>query len=122
MLNRAPVAFPYAVDGRGRTAEDDRDAHVRSLVELVLFTAPGERVMRPAFGSGLLTLVFAPNGDELVSTTQFLIVGALQQTLGDVIDVSAVDVTHDEATLRIAVAYVVRATQTPVTTVLEHAL
>jgi phage baseplate assembly protein W len=119
---KAPVAFPYAIDGRGRTAEDDPDAHVRALIELVLFTAPGERVMRPTFGSGLLSLVFEPNSDELVATTQFLIVGALQQVLGDIIDVASVDVQHDEGTLRIAITYVVRATQTGVTTVLEHAI
>lgn len=122
MIEKAPVAFPYGIDGRGRTAEDGADAHVRSLVELVLFTAPGERVMRPSFGSGLLTLVFEPNGDDLVATTEFLIVGALQQVLGDIIDVASVDVVHDESTLRITIAYVVRATQSGATTVLEHAL
>lgn len=122
MPGKAPVAFPYAIDGRGRTAESDPDPHVRALVELVLFTAPGERVMRPTFGSGLLTLVFEPNGDELAATTQFLIVGALQQTLGDIIDVASVNVVTDDGTLRIAIAYVVRATQTAATTVIEHPL
>ena len=38
-----------------------RDDHLRDLIEQVLFTAPGERVMRPDFGSGLLALVFEPN-------------------------------------------------------------
>ena len=33
---------------------------MRDLVEQVLFTAPGERVNRPTFGSGVLQLVFAP--------------------------------------------------------------
>ena len=49
----------------------------------MLFTAPGERVNRPDFGSGLLQLVFAPNSDELAGATQFLVQGALQQWLGD---------------------------------------
>ena len=31
-----------------------RTTHVRDLIEQVLFTAPGERVNRPTFGSGLL--------------------------------------------------------------------
>ena len=54
------VDFPYDVDRRGRTRATDDDEHIRDLVEQVLFTAPGERVNRPAFGSGLLQLVFAP--------------------------------------------------------------
>ena len=60
---------------------------MRDLIEQVLFTAPGERVNRPDFGSGLLQLVFAPNSDELAAATQFLVQGALQQWLGDLIEV-----------------------------------
>ena len=86
------VDFPYHVDARGRTAPATDDDHVRDLIEQVLFTAPGERVNRPTFGSGLLQLVFAPNSDELATATQFLVQGALQQWLGDLIEVEAVDV------------------------------
>ena len=43
------------------------DAHVRDLIEQVLFTMPGERVMRPTFGIGLAQLVFQPNSDELAT-------------------------------------------------------
>ena len=56
------VDFPYRVDGRGRTAlAESDDAHIRELLEQVLFTVPGERVNRPDFGCGLLQLVFEPN-------------------------------------------------------------
>ena len=71
--------FPYHFDGRGRTADDRRADHIRDLIEQVLFTAPGERVMRPDFGSGLLALVFEPNSTALAATTQMLVQGALQQ-------------------------------------------
>jgi phage baseplate assembly protein W len=106
------VDFPYHFDARGRTAEVDYDAHVRDLIEQVLFTAPGERVNRPDFGSGLLRLVFAPNSSELAATTQYLVQGSLQQYLGDLIQVDAVDVTSEDSTLRVLVRYVVRRTQT----------
>ena len=86
------VDFPYHVDGRGRTADADADDHLRDLIEQVLFTAPGERVMRPDFGSGLLALVFEPGGPELVATTQFLVQGALQRELGHLIAVESVEV------------------------------
>jgi Bacteriophage baseplate protein W len=104
------VDFPYAVDRRGRTAATGEDEHVRDLVEQVLFTAPGERVNRPSFGSGLLQLVFAPLSDELATATQFLVQGALQQWLGDVIEVEAVEVEGEDSTLGIRVVYTVRRT------------
>ncbi len=107
----APIASPYAIDGRGRTAETARDAHLRDLIEMVLFTAPGERVMRPTFGSGVLGLVFAPNSQELAATTQMLIAGALRTWLGDLIDGRAsVTVASEDATLTITVSYVDRST------------
>ena len=99
------VDFPMDFDARGRTAETDPDAHIRDLIEQVLFTIPGERVNRPDFGSGLLQLVFAGNSDELAATTQFLVQGALQQWLGDLIQVDAVEVENDDATLRVTVDY-----------------
>ena len=103
--------YPFHVDSRGRTAQTDSDEHIRDLIEQVLFTAPGERVNRPTFGTGLLQLVFIPTSDELVTATQFLIQGALQQWLGDVIQVEGVVVERDEGTIRVNVQYVVRRTQ-----------
>jgi phage baseplate assembly protein W len=87
------IDFPFHTDNRGRTGETGDDDHVRDLIEQVLFTTPGERVNRPDFGSGLLQLVFAPLSDELTATTQFLVQGALQQWLGDIIQVGRVEVT-----------------------------
>ena len=106
------VDFPYHFDRRGRTAApDDQDAHIRDLIEQVLFTAPGERVNRPDFGSGLMQLVFQPNSVELAAATQVLVQGSLQQWLGDLIVVEAVEVEAEDATLRVTVQYVVRRTE-----------
>jgi phage baseplate assembly protein W len=102
------IDFPFDLDGRGRTAATDADDHIRDMIEQVLFTAPGERVNRPGFGSGLLQLVFAPNSDELAAATQFLVQGSLQQWLGDLIDVEAVEAESVDSTLRVTVRYVVR--------------
>jgi phage baseplate assembly protein W len=98
--------FPYAFDGRGRTAVTDREDHVRDLIEQVLFTAPGERVMRPDFGSGLLALVFEPYGTALAATTQMFVQGALQQHLSHLIAVQGVEVVDDDGALRVNVRYV----------------
>jgi phage baseplate assembly protein W len=105
------IDFPFHLDGRGRSAVTDVDDHIRDMIEQLLFTAPGERVNRPTFGTGLLQLVFAPNSPELAAATQFLVQGALQQWLGDVIQVEAVDVESDDATLSVKVRYTVQQTQ-----------
>lgn len=105
------IDFPFHIDGRGRTAATGEDEHIRDMIEQLLFTVPGERVNRPDFGCGLLQLVFAPNSDELAAATQFLVQGTLQQWLGDLIQVEAVEVAHEDATLRVSVTYSVRRSQ-----------
>jgi phage baseplate assembly protein W len=102
------IAYPYDIDGRGRTAGATRDQHIRQLIEQVLFTAPGERVNRPTFGTGLQQLLFAPNSPELASAVEFMVQGALQEWLGEVIQVEAVDVESSDAKLQVTVQYLVR--------------
>jgi phage baseplate assembly protein W len=114
------IDFPYHLDRRGRTAATSYDDHIRDMIEEVLFTSPGERVNRPTFGCGLLQLVFAPNSDELAATTQYIVQGSLQQWLGDLIQVSAVAVEHDDSTLRVRISYLVRVTQENQTATFER--
>lgn len=102
--------FPFRFDGAGRTAATDEENHVRDMVEQVLFTAPGERVNRPEFGSGLLRMVFETNSDELATATQFLVQGALQRWLGDSIQTEGVLIESVESELRISVRYVILST------------
>lgn len=102
------VDFPFRVDARGRTGSTTEDEHIRDLVEQVLFTAPGERVNRPTFGSGLLKLVFAPNSDALAAATQLTVQAALQEWLGDLIEVQDVTVEAIDASLTTTVVYVIR--------------
>lgn len=115
------LAFPYRFDDRGRTASPDDPAHLRDLIEQVLFTAPGERVNRPTFGSGLLQLVFQPNGAELAAALQSSVHGALQQWLGELILVQEVRVEAAGNVLDVTLRYVVRRTQQPVTETFSRA-
>ena len=101
--------YPFHFDPRGRTAETGDDEHVRDMIEQLLFTSPGERVNRPDFGSGLLQLVFAPNSPELAAALQFTLQAALQRWLGDVIDVGKLEVSSEDASLRVDLSYTVRA-------------
>lgn len=99
------IAFPYVIDGDGRTRRTDPEPHVREMIEQLLFTAPGERVNRPDFGCGIRELVFGAASSEVASATEMLVAGALQRWLGDVIEVEDVDVTAEDSTLRVRVQY-----------------
>jgi uncharacterized protein len=106
------VAFPYRVTGSGRTARQDLDEiHIREMIEQVLFTSPGERVNRPDFGSGLMSFVFGEASAETAAACQFMVQGALQHWLGDLIAVESVMVTAEESTLSVMVAYRIIHTQ-----------
>lgn len=104
------VHFPLQFDGRGRTRDDDEALWIRGLIEQVLFTVPGERVMRPDFGSGLRELVFAPNSPELAATTQFLVQSALQQWMADLITVELVEIDAIDSRLSVNIQYSIRRT------------
>ena len=104
------IAHPFTFDVLGRTATTDDTRHIRDMIYLLLFTRPGERVMRPEFGSGLMHMVFAPNSPELAAALQYTTQAALQRYLGDVIDVQALEVTVEEATLTVYLRYAVKRT------------
>jgi len=99
------VDFPYRFDGRGRTAQTGDSDHVRDLIEQVLLTAPGERVMRPDFGAGLLQLVFEPNSVAVATTAQMLVQASLQQHLSHLIAVESVEIVNDDGALRVDIGY-----------------
>jgi uncharacterized protein len=102
------IAWPLHYDARGRSAQSSDEDHVREMIEQMLFTNPGERVNRPDFGSGLQQMVFAPNGPEIATALQYTVQAALQRWLGDVIQIQALDVSADEAIMRVTIQYTIR--------------
>lgn len=98
-------AFPYQIGADGRTRDAQLHGHIRALIELVLFTNQGERVNRPEFGANVPQLVFAENSPELSTAMQHLVLSALQRWLADRIEVRAVDVNANDATLSVLVRY-----------------
>jgi phage baseplate assembly protein W len=118
----AHLGIPFGFGPRGRTATSDDARHLRELIRMVLFTAPGERVNRPDFGCGIRQLVFAPLSDTLAATTRHLLHGALLRWLGDLIQVEDVGVEAEDATLTITVAYSLRATGEAQTAVFQQAI
>lgn len=102
------IDFPFHFDSRGRTAVTTESDHIRDMIEQFLFTNAGERVNRPDFGSGLLQLVFAPNSPELAAALQHTVQAGLQRWLGDVIEIKALQVTSEDAILRVTIQYTIR--------------
>ena len=117
------IDVPFHFDLNGRTAKADDAGHVRDMIELLLFTRPGDRVNRPDFGSGLYHAVFAPNSPELATALEHTTRAALQRYLGDLIEVRKLSVLADDAALRVELSYALRSTGEQVSEVfaLPHA-
>jgi phage baseplate assembly protein W len=99
------LSFPFRIAPEGRVALADADQNLRQRIEQILFTAPGERVMLPEFGSGVRELVFAPNGPALAAATEFTIARALQSQLSREALIRAVNVTAEQEKLSIEIVY-----------------
>jgi phage baseplate assembly protein W len=114
------IDFPVRIGADGRTATATDADHVREMIELLLFTQPGERVMQPQLGAGLIQYLFAPNSGQLATAVHASVAAALNMWLGDLIDVQGLDLQSNEATLSVTVSYVLRATGQAQTATLER--
>ncbi|MEH1924301.1 GPW/gp25 family protein [Nostoc sp.] len=102
------IDFPFHFDRYHRTASTSDASHIRDLIEQLLFTTPGERVNRPDFGCGVLSLIFAPNSPELATAMQITIQASIEHWLSDLIDLQTLEVTSVDASLYIVVEYFVQ--------------
>ncbi|MFZ1425840.1 MAG: GPW/gp25 family protein [Geminicoccaceae bacterium] len=96
---------PFHFDGTGRSAVVDEDEHIRDMIEQILFTSPGERVMRPDFGCGLKQLVFMPASDALAASTQQLVQGSLMRWLEGTVAVEKVTAMVGEGSIEVTVVW-----------------
>jgi phage baseplate assembly protein W len=55
------LAFPLAVAPGGKLATANAEAKIEQSIWLLLSTALGERIMRPAYGCGAHDMLFAPS-------------------------------------------------------------
>jgi len=106
---RFDVSFPFHLDGGHRIASPAYPEHVEQMIEQLLFTTPGERVNRPDFGCALLETLFSAVSAEELSAIEYLVQGALQRWLGDVLEADRVLVeAPEETTLVVEVRYTLR--------------
>src|ERR1035438_7049465 len=98
------MAFPFSIDGSGRTATTAENQHIRDMIWQVLFTNPGERVNRPDFGCGLRRMVFAPNSIANASLLKVLINQSMDKWLSALITVTDVEAEANNETLNVSIA------------------
>jgi len=105
-------AFPMGVDARGGIALARRDQELEQAMRLILATYPGERPMRPDFGSRVRDYVFRSATIETAAELSDEVHKALLRWEPRVV-VESVDVSIDPAErnrLYIDVNYIVKGT------------
>lgn len=105
-------AFPLGVNARGGIALARRDEELEQAMRLILATYPGERPMRPEFGSRIRDYVFSSASVETAALLANEVENALLRWEPRV-DVEAVNVTVDPEErnrLYIDIAYTVKTT------------
>lgn len=104
--------FPMGVDHRGGLALTTGAEDLDSSIRVVVSTAPGERVMRPAFGCKIWDLLFEPiNANTLGLMAQSVREAVAQwEPRVEVEGVQVVPDVRDSGLVHIHVTYRVRAT------------
>jgi phage baseplate assembly protein W len=104
-------SWPLAVDHTGAISLSAGAVDLDRSIELVLMTAPGERLMRPQFGCRIWDLLFEPVTANLLGLIAEAVRDALAQwepriTVEEVVPVA----DEDPSLVRIQIGYRVRAT------------
>ena len=108
------LAFPFAATALGQTQAFayGSPGHVRNCLELVIMTGPGERVMRPAFGSPVREMLFASGNGPVAVALEAALAGAITQELSHLLTLQSLLIDFDDANavLHIDLTYEVKAT------------
>lgn len=69
--------FPPASDPRGGVALAEEEESIEQSIQIIIATAPGERIYRPDFGCCIQDLVFSPNNPRTRALAQHYVEEAL---------------------------------------------
>ena len=105
-------AFPPSVDRQGGMALARGDTEIVQSIQIILLTSPGQRVMRPNFGSQLHELAFAPNNTHTAARASRYVEEALGmwEPRINVLDVTAQPDPQAGERLLIHIEYEIKAT------------
>jgi phage baseplate assembly protein W len=99
------ISFPPRVGVGGRVAWSEGEPNIREAVQVIVKTAPGERLRLPGFGVGLDSVLFEPNN----AATRHQVAERIRRAVADWeprVTVEAVQVDPDPADPEVAVATV----------------
>lgn len=116
-LPSIPVGWPLlsVPDSDGRLNWPDAPTSVRQMIEAILRTAPGEQLMRPAFGAGLEALIHEPNTLTTRARVHDAITNAIRRYEPRIIlDRVDVDAGADPRELLVTLSYRLTLTGAPV--------
>jgi phage baseplate assembly protein W len=105
-------SWPMQVDHTGSIKLTDSAEDIDRSIQIVLLTAPGERLMRPQFGCRIWDLLFEPITPNLLGLIAEAVRSALAQWEPriEVDDVQPAGDEDDDGLVRIMISYRVRAT------------
>ncbi|MFO7681818.1 MAG: GPW/gp25 family protein [Chloroflexota bacterium] len=106
-------AFPPGVNKQGGMALANGRSEIEQAIQIILMTTPGQRLMRPTFGSRLAELVFAPNNNQTAVLAQRYVEEALGmwEPRINVLDVTAYPDVQRNHCLMIEIQYEIKAAQ-----------
>jgi uncharacterized protein len=111
----AGISFPMRIAPSGGIALVSREREIEEAIRLVLGTSPGERPMRPEFGSRIAEYVFSPANATTAGQLAYEARTALERWEPR-IDVDEVEVSFDAAdagVLYLDIRYRIRGTNDP---------
>jgi uncharacterized protein len=116
--------FPILPDASGKLTYVAGNANVQQSLLVLLLTALSERVMRPTFGCGAPSYVFAPGSVQFLNRLQETVSDALTmwEPRVDVLSVVAEADADDPTQVTVAVECRVRATNSPLNLVYPYYL
>lgn len=107
------LKFPLAVDPRtGKFAMVEQEDDIREAIGIVLSTVRGERVMRPMFGSNVISYTFAAASSSMMQSIAHEVREQLLFHEPRIVDVEVVcrEVNQLTGAIVVEVAYTVRST------------
>jgi len=73
------IAFPFQLGDRNQIARASGDLAIRQSIYVIVYTIPGERVMRPDYGCMLHRLLFAPNDETTAGLAIYYVQRAIDR-------------------------------------------
>lgn len=112
----APKVMSWPLEGidqNGRLTYASDDDSVRQVIRNILLTSPGERLMRPQFGTGLFDFIHQPNNETTRNVMANVVKKSIEQweTRVEVESVEVLPERNNLSVVQISIRYRMRHTQ-----------